>query len=109
MRSRRRGILLIASLTLAALGDHLPGQAQPVRRTPRVGIIWIATSPTVAQFQGTFVEALRQLGHVDGQNIRVEARYADGNVDRVPDLARELEIGRASCREEGELTRGASG
>ena len=37
-----------------------------------------------------FLQTLRELGYVEGKNIAVEARYADDNFDRLPELAREL-------------------
>jgi len=37
-----------------------------------------------------FLQTLRELGYVEGRNITIEARYADGNFDRVPELARDL-------------------
>ena len=35
-------------------------------------------------------QGLRDLGYVEGQNIAIESRYADGQLDRLPDLAAEL-------------------
>jgi putative ABC transport system substrate-binding protein len=37
-----------------------------------------------------FLQTLRELGYVEGKNITIEARYADDNFDRLPELAREL-------------------
>jgi len=38
----------------------------------------------------TFLQTLRELGYVEGKNIAIEARYAEDNFDRLPELAREL-------------------
>src|SRR6516225_120016 len=38
----------------------------------------------------TFLQTLRELGYAEGKNITIEARYADDNFDRLPELAREL-------------------
>ena len=38
----------------------------------------------------TFLRTLRELGYVEGKNITIEARYAQDNFDRLPELAREL-------------------
>ena len=46
-------------------------------------------SPSFPPYQ-TFLQTLRELGYVDGKNIAIEARYAQGNFDRLPELAREL-------------------
>src|SRR5439155_666230 len=45
-----------------------------------------AAAPRVDAFR----QGLRELGYVEGQNIVVEYRYADGNLDRMADLAAEL-------------------
>jgi len=54
----------------------------------RLGFLGIQ-SPSFPPYQ-TFLQTLRELGYVDGKNIAIEARYAQGNVDRLPKLAREL-------------------
>src|SRR5689334_3779320 len=38
----------------------------------------------------TFLQTLRELGYVEGKNIAIETRYAYDNLDRLPELAREL-------------------
>ena len=38
----------------------------------------------------SFLQTLRELGYVEGKNITIEARYAQDNFDRLPELAREL-------------------
>ena len=46
-------------------------------------------SPSNPDYQ-TFLQTLRELGYVEGKNITIEARYAQDNFDRLPELAREL-------------------
>ena len=46
--------------------------------------------PAVAALIDAFRQGLRELGYVEGQNIRLEIRWADGNRDRLPQLAGEL-------------------
>ena len=46
-------------------------------------------SPSNPEYQ-TFLQTLRELGYVEGKNITIEARYAQDNFDRLPELAREL-------------------
>jgi putative ABC transport system substrate-binding protein len=64
--------------------------AQASGKVFRLG--WLRpTAPGGAAFMSTgMTDALRQLGWVEGQNLRIEARYADGQPDRLPALAREL-------------------
>jgi len=67
-----------------------PAQAQQPARIPRVGIL----IPPSASFFSARVEAfrqrLRELGYVEGKNIFIEYRYAEGKLERLPDLAAEL-------------------
>ena len=65
-------------------------EAQQPARIPRIGIL---AAPS-ASFFSARVEALRQrlreLGYVEGKNIVIEYRYAEGKLERLPDLAAEL-------------------
>ena len=78
-------------LTLSALLFALcaSAQAQPTK-IPRIGFL-IATSPSAnpARIEA-FRQGLRELGYVEGKNIVIEWRYAEGKNDRLPALASEL-------------------
>ena len=65
-------------------------QAQQPKKIPHVGYL-LANSPSSARgsVEG-FRQGLRELGYVEEKNIVVEYRYAEGKVDRLPDLAAEL-------------------
>ena len=58
-------------------------------RTARIGILSTA-NPRSSSFYQSFERRLRDLGHIEGQNIVFEYRNAEGEVDRLPDLAAEL-------------------
>jgi ABC-type uncharacterized transport system substrate-binding protein len=77
--------LIILGLMLVLLPNF--SAAQDTTKRPRVGII-LNDGP------GPVFDALRQgfgqLGYVEGRNIVIEARFAHGNLDRVPELAAEL-------------------
>jgi putative tryptophan/tyrosine transport system substrate-binding protein len=79
-------ILVVAVL----LADGVKAQAQQPARIPRIGILIAAST----SFYSARVEALRQrlreLGYVEGKNIVIEYRYAEGKLERLPDLAAEL-------------------
>jgi len=69
----------------------LPGAARPQRPMHRLGILRPTTAPGPEDFMARRIPAsLRQLGYVEGQNLEIIARYAQGRVDRLPALAREL-------------------
>ena len=65
-------------------------EAQQPKRMPSIGIIESGSQASSAERIEAFRQRLRELGHVEGQNIRVEYRYAEGNVDRFTEFAAEL-------------------
>jgi putative ABC transport system substrate-binding protein len=83
----------LAILTLALLAAPLIVEAQPAAKVFRIGFLATAT-PTVsgrsAEMREGFVQGLRELGYVEGQNIVIVDRYADGKTERLPALAAEL-------------------
>ena len=81
---------LFARLALACSFVWLPlaGAAQQAEIVPRVG--WLANLSSTSPVYDGFRQGLRELGYVEGKNIIIEARWADGNLDRLPELAREL-------------------
>src|SRR5438034_9480241 len=67
----------------------LAGRAQQPAKLPTVGALVIgSTDPE--QFWRDFRQGLRELGYVEGQNIRFEFRSAQGQANRLPELAAEL-------------------
>jgi putative ABC transport system substrate-binding protein len=63
---------------------------QPAKRIPRVGIISLTPASVQKDRVEAFREALRKLGYVEGQNIKLEYRYGDNKSERMPGLAAEL-------------------
>jgi len=59
---------------------------------PRVGYLSIgsASDPRRVALLGAFRQGLHDLGYVEGKSILIEARFAEGSYDRLPDLAAEL-------------------
>jgi len=64
--------------------------AQQPQKIPRIGTLWPYSPATAAPWEQTFHQGLRDLGWIDGKNIRIERRYSDGQDTRLPDLAAEL-------------------
>src|SRR5712691_8425835 len=75
-------VLILASVHLAA--------AQQPKKVPRIGFL-VATSLSAQSARiEAFRQGLRELGYVEGKNIVIEWRFAEGNADRLPSLAAEL-------------------
>ena len=83
---RRQFITLLGG---AAVAWPLPLGAQQVVRRPRVGVL-IFSNPQTDPNTEAFRRGMHDLGYVDGQNIAIEYRYAEGKPERFPELAAEL-------------------
>ena len=83
-----RRAFLVGGVSL--LGAPLAGEAQQVRRLHRIGYLSTQSPSAESARLDAFRHALRALGYVDGQNIGIEYRFAEGNLDRISSLAAEL-------------------
>ncbi len=86
----RRGALLIVTLALSIFPGSLAANAQQVPKVPRIGFLSSFSASATALWLQAFRQGLRDLGWVEGKNISVESRYAEGRHDRLPDLAADL-------------------
>jgi putative tryptophan/tyrosine transport system substrate-binding protein len=77
--------LILSFLAIVMLSTIGLGQAQQPKKVPRIGFLSAAPSIDPA-----FLEGLRNLGYIDGKNIVIELRSAQGKLDELPDLAAEL-------------------
>jgi putative ABC transport system substrate-binding protein len=85
---RRVAVALIAFGVLAV---PLAAGAQPTGKVYRVGFLDGGSAPSSApSFVSLIRDALGVLGYVEGQNLAIEARYADAKLGRLPTLAAEL-------------------
>jgi putative ABC transport system substrate-binding protein len=88
IQNRKWAGLFAVVITLTVCGAR--AEAQQPARILRIGILF----PSSASFNSARVEAfrrrLRELGYVEGKNIVIEYRYAEGKLERLPDLAAEL-------------------
>jgi putative ABC transport system substrate-binding protein len=80
---RRRKFITLLGGAVAVL--PLTSRAQQ-RTIPRIGVLLFAGP----EHMGPFSQALRDLGYVEGKNIQIETRSAEGNADRLPGLVAEL-------------------
>jgi len=86
----------IAALLLLTLCAVAPAFAQNTGNLPLVGVLRINTPQNVEPFPTIFRDALAALGQVDGRNIRIELRLAEGHAERFPELAQALVRAKAS-------------
>jgi putative tryptophan/tyrosine transport system substrate-binding protein len=68
----------------------LPAQAQQAKKTPRIGFLVPGSATSFAGRIEAFRRGLRDLGHIEGRDITIEYRYADGKLERLPNFAAEL-------------------
>jgi putative ABC transport system substrate-binding protein len=82
----RRAFIAVLALT----ATPCTARAQP-RKTARIGVLspFSVSSGPAPSFQ-VFRDALRELGHVDGENLVFDYRWAEGKLVRIPELAAEL-------------------
>jgi putative ABC transport system substrate-binding protein len=76
-------------LLLALLTEPLPAEAQQAGKMARIAILGATTPADLPQWEG-FRDGLRERGYVEGQNIAIDYRWAQGRFERLPDLAAEL-------------------
>jgi len=82
--------LAIALFVMLLLWPHLAEAQQPAGKVPRIGILVNGTPSSHKVMIDEFQQGLRDLGYVEGKNLLLEVRYAEGKLDRLPELAREL-------------------
>ena len=89
---RRNAITLLIPLALGLLVALLATEAQPAGQVYRLGILSPAAvpNPAVAAIPNLVPMGLRELGYVEGENLVIERRFAEGQLDRLHGLAHEL-------------------
>jgi putative ABC transport system substrate-binding protein len=66
------------------LAAPLTAEAQPSARVWRIGFLGLPAASSAASRVEAFRLGLRELGYVEGRNLAIEFRWADGNADRLP-------------------------
>ncbi|OGQ77694.1 MAG: hypothetical protein A3F90_09080 [Deltaproteobacteria bacterium RIFCSPLOWO2_12_FULL_60_19] len=86
MKGKFTGLALSAMLFALCV----PAEAQQAGKVPRIGFLGNSTAALEANLVGPFRKGLRDLGYVEGKNILIEYRWAEGKYDRFPTLIAEL-------------------
>ena len=91
-----RAKILVYALPILILAIiHLAEAQQPAGKIPRIGFLSRELHPSDSRAAETrylefFRQGLRELGYIEGKNLIIEYRYADGRPERLPALAEEL-------------------
>jgi putative tryptophan/tyrosine transport system substrate-binding protein len=83
--NRREFVLLLGGALTAARALGAEQKAMPV-----IGFLGVASPGRYAPFVAAFLEGLSNTGYVEGQNLAIEYRWAEGHYDRLPALAADL-------------------
>ncbi len=84
---KRITLWLLATLFLANVSL---AEAQQTGKIPRIGFLDNSTASAVAVFLEAFRQELSKLGWIDGKNVAIEYRFAEGKLERLPELAADL-------------------
>ena len=86
----RRTLGLLVTLALALFVALLVADAQPARTVYRIGYMSIPSRESAEHLMPVFVQALRARGLVEGENLLIEWRWAEGQLERLPVFAQDL-------------------
>ena len=85
-----RRVFAVFCILSSVLLLTVSSEAQQPTKVPRIGYLQAPPPSAVAARTEAFRQGLRELGYVEGKNIIIEWRFADGKLDRVPGLVAEL-------------------
>ncbi len=85
---RLRTVIIVVMISLGTLPAPTPVGAQQAVKVPRIGVLRPGAPPD--HLLEAFRVALRELGYAEGRNIVLEYRWAEGKLERLPELAAEL-------------------
>jgi putative ABC transport system substrate-binding protein len=88
-KSGKRKILFLG-LCAVLLAVRPPAEAQQQKNVPQIGFLSVGSAESMSERVEAFRRGLRERGYTEGQNIRVEYRYAEDNLDRLRQFAKEL-------------------
>src|SRR6266850_1895987 len=83
-------LLLGFASGVGLLGSSPSRAAEPAQKVVRVGFVGPSSPSTAVRAVAQFRERLRELGWIEGQNLVIEERWAEGQYDRLPALMAEV-------------------
>jgi|RhiMetdeSRZDD1v2_1073273.scaffolds.fasta_scaffold351841_3 putative ABC transport system substrate-binding protein len=94
MNRSKQAVMAIKAIVVLLVGLALApvrvADAQQSKKVSRIGLLAFRTSEADRPSQQPFLQGLRDLGWIEGQNIAIERRYANQSYNRLPDIAAEL-------------------
>jgi len=90
MCAMKKAGLLSILFVVALLAVAVIAEAQQPTKVYRIGLLSARSSSSESTRTEAIRLALRELGYIEGQNIAIGYRYAEGKLDRLPELAAEL-------------------
>jgi putative ABC transport system substrate-binding protein len=88
--NRMHWALVFLFISVAVSISVFPAQAQERGRIPRIGLLSGSSASAVSDRVETFRQGLRERGYIEGQNVAIDYRYAEGKLQALPELAAEL-------------------
>jgi putative ABC transport system substrate-binding protein len=83
-------LTFVVSITLMIFAAAFTADAQQPKRVPRIGYLCPTRPSSLLARTEAFRQGLKELGYIEGESIALEYRWAEGKIDRLPDLAAEL-------------------
>jgi putative ABC transport system substrate-binding protein len=80
----------IIGVALGVLAAPFAARAQQPVKVYRIGFLGFGSRETSAPYLKVFEDSLRELGYVEGRNITIERRFAEGKIEQLPNLLAEL-------------------
>jgi len=90
MNNRRRLLIALGTSALASPFASIAEQQEKIRRIGYLGARSRSTAANPDPYQDAFVDGMRTLGYVEGRNLKIEWRFAENKLERLPELATQL-------------------
>jgi putative ABC transport system substrate-binding protein len=90
VKSQPARIILILALAFSILLVPFISSSQPRARVARIGFMSGSNPASAGEFIKVFSDTLRERGWIEGQNVQIEYRYAEGQLERFSEFAAEL-------------------